>query len=214
MLKLQRNSGRFKILQTISTVAIGIFIIFQIYTTMSSSKTETQGYKVIQKEKLFEIRYYPAAIMAKITSTSKSYRDLGYSGFGKLAKYIFGGNSEKKQIAMTSPVHMDIGDSISTMSFVMPSNFKKDDLPKPDNAEIVIETSEPEYAAVITFGGFASTKRIKKYRDKLEKALKEKGLTYYGNFRYLGYNPPYQLFGRRNEVIVALNTDNFINHDR
>lgn len=176
---------------------------------MATGKTETQAYKVIRAEKLFEIRYYPAAVMARISSTSKSYRDLGSSGFSKLAKYIFGGNSENKQIAMTSPVHMDIGDSISTMAFVMPSNFDKDNLPKPNNADIVIETSKPEYVAVIKFGGFASTERINEHKNILENALKDKGLTYYGNFRYLGYNPPFQLFGRRNEVIVALHGDNF-----
>ncbi len=186
-------------------ILTGLFAVFQIYTTMATTKTETQDYKVIRVEKLFEIRYYPAAIMAKISSTSKSYRDLGYSGFGKLAKYIFGGNNENKQIAMTSPVHMDIGDSISTMAFVMPSSFNKNNLPKPNNADIVIETSEPEYVAVIKFGGFANTTSINKHKTILENALKDKGLTYYGNFRFLAYNPPFQLFGRINEVIVAIN---------
>jgi hypothetical protein len=110
---------------------------------------------------------------------------------------------------MTSPVHMDIGDSISTMAFVMPSNYKMGDLPQPNNADIAIEISEPEYLAVIQFGGFANTASIDKHKVLLENALKEKGLTYYGNFRYLGYNPPYQLFGRKNEVVVALNEDQF-----
>lgn len=176
---------------------------------MATTKTETQSYRVIRVEKLFEIRYYPAAIMAKISSSLKSYRDLGYSGFGKLAKYIFGGNDENKKIAMTSPVHMDIGSYISTMAFVMPSHFKMDNLPKPNNADIIIETSAPEYVAVIKFGGFANAKSIDEHKVILENTLKDKGLTFYGNFRYLGYNPPYQLFGRRNEVIVALYSDNF-----
>lgn len=194
-----------KIFLIITIILIGLFAVIQIYITMSTGNTETQDYKVIRVEKLFEIRYYPAATMAKIFSTSKSYRELGYSGFGKLAKYIFGGNREKKQIAMTSPVHMEMGDSISTMAFVMPSDLKKDDLPKPNNADIVIETSEPEYVAAIRFGGFGTTASINKYKNILENALKHQGLTYYGNFRYLGYNPPYQLFGRRNEIIVTLN---------
>ncbi len=187
----------------------GILAVFQIYTTMSTGKTETQEYKVIRVEKLFEIRYYPSATFAKISSSAKSFSDLGYSGFGKLAKFIFGGNSGKKQIAMTSPVHMDIGDSISTMAFVMPSGYNKDNLPKPDNAEIAIETSEPEYVAVIRFGGFATSSGIEEHKVILENALKEKGLTYFGHFRFLGYNPPFQLFGRRNEVIISLNPENF-----
>lgn len=176
---------------------------------MAAQKSETQPYTVIQKDQEFEIRSYPAALMATISSTTKSYRNLGYSGFGKLAKFIFGGNSEKKQIAMTSPVHMDIGESISKMSFVMPAHFKKEDLPTPTNSDIQIQLSEPEMVASLQFDGFASTARINKYKVKLEKMLQEKGISYYGNFRFLGYNPPYQLVGRRNEVIITVNSDQF-----
>jgi len=193
-------------------IVLGIFILFQIYTSMSINKTETQAYKVIRVEENFEIRYYPAATMAMITSTSKSYRDLGNTGFRKLANYIFGGNSEKKQIAMTSPVHMDISDTQSTMAFVLPSAYHPSDLPKPNDPGISIITAEPEYIAVIQFSGFATTASIDRHKVILENALKNKGLSWYGNFRFLGYNPPYQLLGRRNEVIVSLNATPFINN--
>jgi hypothetical protein len=178
---------------------------------MSNNKTETQAYKVIQVEGDFEIRYYPPATMAMITSSVKSYRELGNYGFGKLANYIFGGNSEMKKIAMTSPVHMDINNTKSTMAFVLPSAYNESNLPKPNDPGISIITSVPEYVAVIEFGGFASAKTINKHSNLLEKSLQEKGLLYHGDFRFLSYNPPFQLFGRRNEVIVALNADNF-NH--
>ncbi|HSN48385.1 MAG TPA: heme-binding protein [Flavobacterium sp.] len=190
-------------------VLIGIFIVFQIYTIVSINKTETQSYKLIRKEMNFEIRYYPAAKMAVISSNAKSYRDLGSSGFRKLAKYIFGGNNENKQIAMTSPVRMDIGKTKSTMAFVLPAAYNQTDAPKPNDSSVDIITSEPEYVAVIEFGGFGSNESINEHRILLENDLKKKGLSYYGNFRYLGYNPPFQLLGRRNEVIVALNADNF-----
>jgi SOUL heme-binding protein len=201
-----------KVFFFVTVVLVGIFILFQIYTVMSTNKTETQAYKQIRTDGNFEIRYYPSATMAMITSTAKSYRDLGNSGFGKLAKYIFGGNSEKKQIAMTSPVHMDISDTSSTMAFVLPSGYTNANLPKPNDPGISIITSSPEYVAVLQFGGFASGERISKQRLLLEKYLKEKGLSYHGNFRFLGYNPPYQLLGRRNEIIVSLNADEVISH--
>jgi hypothetical protein len=198
-----------KIFIVICSIAIIVFIVFQIYSTMATSKTETQQYKVIRTEDKFEIRYYPSVVLAKISSTSNSYLDLGYSGFGKLAKYIFGGNSKNKKIAMTSPVHMDIGDTVSTMAFVMPSSLKKEEMPIPDNAEILIQTSESEYVAAFQFGGFANNYNINKNKAILEKLLQESGISYYGNFRFLGYNPPYQIFDRRNEVIVAINSDEF-----
>jgi len=194
-----------KVFIIIVIILVVVFILSQIYTTMSINKTETQAYNVIKMEEEFEIRYYPAATMAMISSSSTSYRDLGSSGFSKLAKYIFGGNSEKKQIAMTSPVHMDIGDSNSTMAFVLPSAYNQNNLPKPNDSNIAIKTSTPEYVAAIKFGGFANDESIRKHRMLLEEALKAKGLTYYGNFRFLGYNPPFQFFVRRNEVIVAVN---------
>ena len=193
-----------KIALMIVGIIAAVFIVFQIYTTMSTSKSETQAYKVIQIEKEFEIRHYPSATMALVTSSLKSYRELGNTGFRKLAGYIFGGNKENKKIAMTSPVHMEISDTVSSMSFVMPTSYNKDNLPQPNNSEIKIKVSEPEYVAALKFGGFATTLRIEKHKAQLKKLLEDKGISYYGNFRYLGYNPPFQLFGRRNEVIVAI----------
>ncbi|MDP1816913.1 MAG: heme-binding protein [Leadbetterella sp.] len=193
----------------ITLIVIGIIaliiVIIQIYTSMATNKSESQVYKVIQTEKEFEIRYYPTAIMAMITSDVKSYKELGNTGFRKLAGYIFGGNKDQKQIAMTSPVHMDIGDNVSTMSFVMPAGYNQDNLPIPNNSDVTISTSPDEYVAAIQFGGFSSNENIKHQTAMLENALKEKHISYYGHFRYLGYNPPYQLFGRRNEVIVSIN---------
>jgi hypothetical protein len=193
-----------KIALMIVGIIAAVFIVFQIYTTMSTSKSETQAYKVIQIEKEFEIRHYPSATMALVTSSLKSYRELGNTGFRKLAGYIFGGNKENKRITMTSPVHMEISDTVSSMSFVMPTSYNKDNLPQPNNSEIKIKVSEPEYVAALQFGGFATTSRIEKHKAQLKKLLEDKGISYYGNFRYLGYNPPFQLFGRRNEVIVAI----------
>lgn len=193
-----------KIVLIVIGIIVITFIAFQIYTTMATNKSEMQFYKVIKVEKEFEIRFYPSTTMAAITSSAKTYKELGSSGFRKLAGYIFGGNKDNKQIAMTSPVHMDINDSVSSMSFVMPANYNKDNLPLPNNADVSIQTVPDEYVAAITFNGYASQETIKKYATKLENALQEKHLSYFGNFRFLGYNPPYQLFGRRNEIILSV----------
>jgi effector-binding domain-containing protein len=197
-----------KIVLTIAIVVFVLFILFQTYTAMSIQNTETQKYEVVRTEKDFEIRHYPSATMATIASSAKTYKTLGSEGFKNLANYIFGGNAEKQQIAMTAPVHMDINDSVSTMSFVMPSKYTSINLPKPNDSKVVIKNSEDEYVAATQFGGFASEDDIKHHSEKLKKALKEKGIAYFGSFRYLGYNPPYQIFGRKNEIIVRINFDN------
>jgi len=193
----------------ISLIILGsfltLFILFQIYLAMASEKSETQPYTVIKVEKEYEVRYYPATTMAMITSSARTYKELGSSGFTQLARYISGGNQEKKQIAMTSPVHMDVGESVSTMAFVMPANYNKENLPVPNNSDLTIKTVPEEYVAAIRFGGFASSEDIKKNTELLENALKANHLSFHGHFRFLGYDPPYKFFARRNEIIVSVN---------
>lgn len=189
-----------KIFYIIIGIIVALLIISQIY--LATAKTETQSYKVLQTTKKFEIRLYPPATIATISMHAKSYKELSNPGFKKLASYIFGGNAENKSIAMTSPVHMEITDSTSTMSFVMPAEYEKDKLPKPNDSNVNLSTSPEEYVAVLTFGGYASDKEIKDYAQKLEKSLKENAIEFYGNFRFLGYNAPFQFLGRKNEVIV------------
>lgn len=193
-----------KVLSLFFISIVVLFVLFQSFVIMPANKTEQQKYKVIQNYKDFEIRYYPSATIATINSNAKSYKELAGPGFRKLAGYIFGGNEENKNIAMTAPVQMDINDTVSTMSFVMPSEYTLDELPKPNDPNVTIKNTEDEYVAVIKFGGYASDEDMKFYSEKLQSLLKENGIIYYGNYRFLGYNPPYQMINRRNEIVVAV----------
>ncbi len=171
---------------------------------MASAKTEKQKYTVVYSEQEFEIRFYPSTTLATVYSPAKSYKELSGSGFRKLAGYIFGGNESNTRISMTSPVYMDINSSRSAMSFVMPSSYNKENLPKPNDSNVIFQETDDEYLAALRFSGYASDYYIELYSEKLRKLLNEKGITYFGNFRFLGYNPPYQFFGRRNEIIVSV----------
>ncbi|HEY5470630.1 MAG TPA: heme-binding protein [Bacteroidales bacterium] len=193
-----------KMLIIILAVVILIIILLQSFTVMSTNKTEEQKYSIIQKYKGFEIRFYPSATIATISSNAKSYRELSGPGFRKLAGYIFGGNEANKKISMTAPVQMDINDSVSTMSFVMPSAYSKENLPKPNDPNVQIKNTADEYVAVIRFGGYASDKDLKLYSEKLQNLLKANGIQSIGNYRFLGYNPPFQFIARRNEIIVSV----------
>jgi hypothetical protein len=181
-----------------------ILIAFQSFMVISTNRTEKQAYKVIKKEDEFEIRYYPPATFATIQSSAKNYRELSGNGFRKIAGYIFGNNESSSKIAMTTPVHMDINDEGSSMSFVMPSAYDINNLPRPNDANVKLHQTPGEYVAAISFGGFANDASIKRYAAELEKALGNKGIKSIGHFRYLGYNPPYQLVGRKNEIIVTV----------
>ena len=183
---------------------IFILIFIPTFTLMAFGKTEQQKYRVVHTGKEFEIRFYPSATLATVRMEAKSYKELSGDGFRKLAGYIFGGNKSDTKIAMTAPVHMDIQSGGSSMSFVMPSSWEKENLPSPNDPGVLLEKSSDEYVAAIRFGGYASDADIRNYSDKLKKLLDEQGIAYHGNFRFLGYNPPFQPFGRRNEIIVSV----------
>ena len=188
----------------ITVVIILITLLLQSFTVMSTNKTEEQKYSLVRKYKDFEIRFYPSATVATINSNAKTYRDLSGPGFRKLAGYIFGDNEANTKISMTTPVQMDINDSVSTMSFVMPSAYTKENLPKPNDPNVRIMNTTDEYVAVIRFGGYASDEDLRFYSEKLQNLLKENKITHRGNYRFLGYNSPFQFIGRRNEIIVTV----------
>jgi hypothetical protein len=192
-----------KMLITLLVIFV-VLIAFQSFMAISTSNIEKQKYRVVKKESGFEVRFYPPATFATIRSSAKSYRELSGSGFRKIAGYIFGNNETSAKIAMTSPVHMDINQDESSMSFVMPSEYDIKSLPRPNDAKVEIHESPSEYAAAVEFGGYANDESISKHAEQLKKSLEEKGIKPIGHYRYLGYNPPYQLVGRKNEVIVAV----------
>ncbi len=187
----------------ISLGLITIFILSQAFITGSMSKIEKHKYTVLKEFDQFEVRQYEAALFSSVKMDAKTYEETSSSGFRVLAGYIFGGNEENEKIAMTSPVVMEMGDSMK-ISFMVPSNYTEKDLPKPKNSRIFFERKEGAIIAAIRFGGWANDKRIEKHQKQLSEALAKQGIKHSGKFSYLGYNPPYALIARRNEVVVEL----------
>ena len=181
-----------------------LLIAIPILLSFTKTSIEKQKYRLVKKEKEFEIRFYPPAILATTRSAVKSYRELGSSGFRKIAGYIFGNNESSAKIAMTAPVHMDINDKGSSMSFFMPSQYTLDKLPRPVDSRVELHESAAVYMAAIEFGGYANDEKIKQYADRLVQALNRNGIKTTGNPTFLGYNAPYELIGRKNEVVIAI----------
>ena len=192
-----------KVIYLFSALAL-IFILFQSFKSFSTSSIETQKYRVVKKEDGFEIRFYPKATFATIRSSGSNYKQVASGGFRKLAGYIFGGNDQNKSIAMTAPVRMEMSEKGSAMSFVMPEKYDMASLPKPKDATVEIKQSEPVYAAVITFGGYANDEKINDYNNKLVALLEKKKIKIIGRFNFLGYNAPFQFIGRKNEISIPI----------
>ncbi|MBK8554414.1 MAG: heme-binding protein [Lewinellaceae bacterium] len=181
-----------------------LFVGYQAYAFMARDTTPTRPYRVIQKLGTLEIRFYPPAITATVHKTG-DYRDNMSAGFRDLASYIFGGNDREEKIAMTSPV-ISVPDSTGTdISFVMPEGFELQGRPTPTRApNIVFQETAPVYTASLTFGGFAKKADMDRKTAELLAALKAQGLTPSGPVQHLYYNAPFDLFGRKNEVLVAI----------
>ncbi len=184
-------------------ITIVAFIAVQIFAMNSQNKIESYSYTLEKSFGTFEIRSYKASLFTSVKLPSKDYKKVSSKGFSILAEYIFGGNDKNEKISMTSPVTISLEDTM-TMMFLVPKKFNKESLPKP-NQSIIEFTEEPEKTvAVITFGGWANDENIQVYKKKLINLLKEEGIKHTNKFSFLGYNPPFEVFNRKNEIIVEL----------
>ncbi len=148
-----------------------------------------------------EIRDYDSRILATTRMTEGQN-----SGFRVLAGYIFGGNENEQEIAMTAPVQRTMpGEQEAEMAFVVPRAYSMEELPTPDDSRVEFR-EEPAYrAAVIRFSGWVNDKKAERYWQTLITFLEEQGIQPVGDPTLNQYNPPWTPpFMRRNEIIVAV----------
>lgn len=177
--------------------------VSQIFVSKNTQQTEQHRYKVIKQFDQFEIRKYEAALFSSVKLNKKGYKESSSEGFGILAGYIFGDNETNEKIAMTSPVVMELGDT-SKMRFMVPKSYTLNNLPTPKNDKILFEKQEEKIMAAIRFDGWADDEKIEKYKSILLAELDKEQLNYIPKFIFLGYNPPFEVLNRRNEVVVEL----------
>lgn len=200
------------------------FLIPLLLVIGSASASPELSYSVIQKDGKIELRQYDSFITASVSFDSEE--ELEEKGFNILADYIFGNNismtspvfTEGEDIGMTSPVFTE-GDDIGmtspvftgnqekrwTMTFVMPSRYSMETLPKPVNDSIVIAEIAPKVMATIRFNGRRTQERTAAFEKELRSWIDTQGLSITSNALYAGHNPPWTLPAfRRNEVLFEI----------
>ena len=192
-----------KILKIIVLIISILFILIQLYFIIAQRNIETYTYVVKKKYDQFEIRSYEATLFTSVKLPTKGYKNSSSKGFSILAGYIFGNNERNEKISMTSPVSMSLDDS-TTMMFMVPKKLNKETLPKPNQSGIEFKEEPAKLIAAITFGGWANDDKIEKYKQELKAALNAEGIKFIDKFYFFGYNAPYEVFNRKNEVIVEL----------
>ena len=192
-----------KILIILLVIILIVFTLVQLYFINAQRNIERYPYVVKKKYKRFEIRSYETTLFTSVKLSTKGYKNSSSRGFSILAGYIFGNNERNEKIAMTSPVSMSLEDSM-TMMFMVPKKFNKDMLPKPNQSSIEFKEEPAKTMAAISFSGWANDTKIEKYKQHLKAALDAEGIKYSNKFYFFGYNAPYEVFNRKNEVIVEL----------
>ena len=168
--------------------------------------TERQQFKVLRTYENFELREYLPCVIAEVRvsgqlSTSSS------SAFSTLFSYISKGNKSSQKIAMTAPVLIEgVNESnLWRITFVMPSKYNVNTLPRPKNSLVKIrEIPEKKYAAM-TFSGLLGEEKIQNNIQQLQDWIMKKGHQPNGPVELARYNPPWTLPPwRRHEILIEL----------
>ncbi len=181
---------------------------------------EEPKYSVLEKSPPFELRSYAPMILAEV-QVEGDLDDASSQGFRLIAAYIFGQNqvsekismttpvtveeksSKSAKIAMTAPVNIESNAGQWTVSFVMPSEYTMDSLPKPLNPKVQLRQIPAVKRAVISFSGFYNANKVAEKNLELEEWMKTKNLQAVGTPKFARYNPPWILpFMRRNEIMI------------
>lgn len=205
MIKHKINT-KMKLVIIILGILFIVFFLIQIFALINQKNIETYHYTVIKKYDLIEIRNYEEALFTSTKLPGKSYKNSSSEGFSILAGYIFGDNETNEKISMTSPVSISLEDSM-TVRFLVPKKYTIEALPLPNHPKIEFIKEPSKTVAAICFGGWTNDKKIHQYRQLLINALNHEGIDYFGRFSLLGYNPPYEIFNRRNEIIVEIESN-------
>jgi SOUL heme-binding protein len=186
-----------------------------------------------------EIRRYAPVLVAEVTFENMAMREALSNGFRAIAGFIFGKNvapgsdSASSKVAMTSPVTLESTSSSSSqlsekiamtapvtaeaatdgtykVSFIMPSKYTKETLPKPVNDKVIIKEVPARTLAALTWSGKGpNQQQMDAKANELRAVLAEAGVKPVSSHVHLWqYHPPFApAWMRRNEVLLEVNDD-------
>ena len=184
--------------------------------------TEQQPFEVVQGYEDFDLRRYPAHVVAEVC-VSGSMEAAGNQAFRALFGYISGKNTAQQSIEMTAPVVQQSSEKIAmtapvvqtatedgeyVVAFVLPESMSAESAPDPNNPEITIRTVSESLTAVVSYRGRWTESGYRRHLDTLETAVREAGLELVGAPRWARFDPPFKpWFLRRNEVLHDVSAD-------
>ncbi|MGC5020406.1 SOUL family heme-binding protein [Micromonospora sp. DT47] len=184
--------------------------------------TEQQRYRVVSRHPGFELRRYPAHLVAELR-VAGDLVGAGNEAFRPLASYLSGANRSRRtagmpgpvvqepagpeKIAMTAPVVQEEGDwpGCWLVRFVLPAELTAATVPEPADSRITIREVPEQLAAAVRFSGRWTEKAFGERATALGRAVTAAGLQPTGAIRYARFDPPWTpWFLRRNEVVLPV----------
>lgn len=182
-------------------IALPVAIAAFWLVSTSRAGSETPDYKIVRTDEKFEIRDYPALSVA---TTPMEGGEMN-RGFGRLFRFITGGNEGAEKIEMTSPVLIDTAKDRRTMSFIMPRRTVEKGVPKPAGENVKLGKVEAARFAVLRFGGERTAENEKAGIEKLTTWLAGQTIVGKSDPIFAYYDPPWTpTFLRRNEVMIRI----------
>lgn len=193
---------------------------------------EEPTFKVLVSDGSFEIRQYAPMLIAE-TLVEGDMDEASSKGFRLIADFIFGNNQvsdsqikskiamtapvtaepQSSKISMTAPVTLEPTSAAMTMqtakqwriSFVMPSQYTLENIPKPNNNAVRLKEIPGKYFAVQTYSGFNTLARVQRKTDETLEWAGKRSLKMIGTPQISRYDPPWTLpMFRRNEILVEI----------
>ena len=210
----------------IALIAVAVLILLAVAGMLVFvyvvQNVEQPTYSVVERDGAFELRDYPALVVAEVTRQGSRRKGLS-AGFGPLARYIFakerGGEriamtapvvqqaaAEDERIAMTAPVTQTrTADGAWAVSFIMPAHYRLADLPAPAGSDVKLREVPPRRVAAVRFSGRTTDAAIAEQEQRLRDWMARRGLTPAAAPIYAYYNDPFTPgFLRRNEVMIEV----------
>ena len=185
---------------------------------------EKPAYTVLEKERNIEIRAYQPYITAEVVMPGRDFNEAANRGFSPLANFIFGANDASNKISMTAPVTAQPASEKISMtspvtvtsredgasgdyrvSFMMPSKYTLDTLPKPLDSRVEFHAQPARKMAVIRFSGTFQQPNFNHHLSQLRAWLKSREMREKGMPVMAGYDPPFTpWFLKHNEILIEI----------
>ncbi|TYK11984.1 SOUL heme-binding family protein isoform 1 [Cucumis melo var. makuwa] len=183
----------------------GLWDVFKQLRFYKTPELESPKYLILKRTAKYEVRKYAPFIVVETSGDKLA----GSAGFNTVAGYIFGKNSTKEKIPMTTPVFTQTFDSESpkvSIQIVLPSEKDIDSLPDPEQDIIGLRKVEGGIAAVLKFSGKPTEEIVQEKAKELRSSLIKDGLKPRNGCLLARYNDPGRTwnFIMRNEVLIWL----------